>query len=56
MLVGWDYNKDYAVIVRNAEPITLGFAYLMIAEAFKDSYNSTTDEERLIVDDSLPRI
>ena len=54
--VGWDYNKDCAVIVQNADAITLGFAYLMIAEAFKDSYNSLTDEERSIVDDSLPRI
>jgi hypothetical protein len=54
--VGWDYNKDCAVIVQNADAITLGFAYLMIAKAFKDSYDSLTDEERSIVDDSLPRI
>jgi len=53
--VGWDYNKDIAVIVQNADTITLGFAYLMIAKAFKDSYDSLTDEEKLIVDDSLPR-
>ena len=54
--VGWDYNKDCAVIVQNADAITLGFAILMIAKAFKDSYDSLTDEERLIVDESLPRI
>jgi citrate lyase synthetase len=48
--VGWDYNKDCTVIVQNADTITLGFAYLMIAKAFKDSYDSLTDEERLIVD------
>ena len=54
--VGWDYNKDIAIIVQNADTITLGFAYLMIAKAFKDSYDSLTDEERSIVDDSLPRI
>ena len=54
--VGWDNNKDNAVIVQSADAITLGFAYLMIAKAFKDSYDSLTDEERSIVDDSLPRI
>jgi len=54
--VGWDYNKGTAVIIQNADAITLGFAHLMIAEAFKDSYNSLTDDERSIVDDSLPRI
>jgi len=54
--VGWDNNKDSAVIIQNADAITLGFAYLMIAKAFKDSYDSLTDEERLIVDDTLPRI
>ena len=54
--IGWDNNKDNAVIVQNADTITLGFAYLMIAKAFKDSYDSLTDEERLIVDKSLPRI
>lgn len=54
--VGWNYNKDTAVIIQNADTITLGFAYLMIAKAFKDSYDSLTDEEKLIVDDSLPRI
>ncbi len=54
--IGWDYNKDTAVIVQSADTITLGFAYLMIAKAFKDSYDSLTDEERSIVDDSLPRI
>ena len=54
--VGWDYNKDIAIIVQNADTITLGFAYLMIAKAFKDSYDSLTDEEKSIVDDSLPRI
>jgi len=54
--VGWDYNKDTAVMIQNADTITLGFAYLMIAKAFKDSYDSLTDEEKLIVDDSLPRI
>jgi hypothetical protein len=54
--VGWDHNKDNAVIVQNADAITLGFAYLMIAKAFKDSYDSLTDEERSIVDESLPRI
>jgi len=54
--VGWDYNKDCAVIVQNADAITLGFAILMIAKAFKDSYDSLTDEEKLIVDESLPRI
>ena len=48
--VGWDHNKDTAVIIQNADTITLGFAYLMIAKAFKDSYDSLTDEERLIVD------
>ncbi len=53
--VGWDYNKDSAVIIQNADAITLGFAYLMIAKAFKDSYDSLTDEERTIVDQSLPR-
>lgn len=53
--VGWDHNKDTAVIIQNADTITLGFAYLMIAKAFKDSYDSLTDEERSIVDDSLPR-
>jgi hypothetical protein len=53
--IGWDYNKDTAVIVQNADTITLGFAYLMIAKAFKDSYDSLTDEERLIVDEALPR-
>ena len=53
--VGWDYNKDIAVIVQNADAITLGFAYLMIAKAFKDSYDSLTDEERLIVDKTLPK-
>lgn len=54
--VGWDYNKDTAVIIQNADTITLGFAYLMIAKAFKDSYDSLTDEEKLIVDKALPRI
>ena len=54
--VGWDNNKDTAVIIQNADVITLGFAYLMITKVFKDSYNSLTDEERSIVDDSLPRI
>ena len=54
--VGWDHNKDNAVIIQNADTITLGFAYLMIAKAFKDSYDSLTDEERLVVDDSLLRI
>ena len=54
--VGWDNNKDNAVIVQNADAITLGFAYLMIANAFKDVYDSLTDEEKSIVDDSLPRI
>ena len=54
--VGWDYNKDCAVIVQNADAITLGFAILMIAKAFKDSYDSLTDEEKSIVDESLPRI
>lgn len=54
--IGWDNNKGNAVIVQNADAITLGFAYLMIAKAFKDSYDSLTDEERSIVDDSLPRI
>ena len=54
--IGWDYNKDTAVIIQNADAITLGFAYLMITKAFKDSYDSLTDEERSIVDDSLPRI
>ena len=54
--VGWDYNKDCAVIVQNADTITLGFAIYMIAKAFKDSYDSLTDEEKLIVDESLPRI
>ena len=54
--VGWDHNKDNAVIIQNADAITLGFAYLMIAKAFKDSYDSLTDEEKLIVDKSLPRI
>ncbi len=54
--VGWDNNKDNAVIIQNADTITLGFAYLMITKAFKDSYDSLTDEERLIVDDSLPKI
>lgn len=53
--VGWDYNKDTAVIIQNADTITLGFAYLMIAKAFKDSYDSLTDEEKLIVDKTLPR-
>jgi len=53
--VGWDHNKDNAVIIQNADTITLGFAYLMIAKAFKDSYDSLTDEERSVVDDSLPR-
>lgn len=53
--VGWDNNKDNAVIIQNADAITLGFAYLMIAKAFNDSYNSLTDEEKLIVDSSLPR-
>ena len=51
--VGWDYNKDTAVIIQNADTITLGFAYLMIAKAFKDSYDSLTDEEKSIVDQSL---
>ncbi len=51
--VGWDYNKDTAVIIQNADVITLGFAYLMIAKAFKDSYDSLTDEEKLIVDNEL---
>jgi len=51
--VGWDYNKDTAVIVQNADTITLGFAYLMIAKAFKDSYDSLTDEEKLIVDNEF---
>jgi len=54
--VGWDNNKDNAVIIQNADAITLGFAYLMIAKAFKDSYDSLTDAERAIVDESLPRI
>ena len=54
--VGWDNNKDTAVIIQNADVITLGFAYLMITKVFKDSYNSLTDEERSIVDDSLPGI
>jgi hypothetical protein len=54
--VGWDNNKDNAVIIYNADTITLGFAYLMIAKAFKDSYDSLTDEEKLIVDESLPRL
>jgi len=54
--VGWNNNKDNAVIIQNADVITLGFAYLMITKAFKDSYDSLTDEERSIVDDSLPRI
>ena len=54
--IGWDNNKDTAVMVQNADAITLGFAYLMIAKAFKDSYDSLTDEERAIVDDTLPRI
>ncbi len=54
--VGWDNNKDNAVIIQNADTITLGFAYLMIAKAFKDSYDSLTDEEKSIVDDALPRI
>jgi len=54
--VGWDNNKDSAVIIQNADAITLGFAYLMIAKAFKDSYDSLTNEEKLIVDKSLPRI
>ena len=54
--VGWDHNKDNAVIIQNADTITLGFAYLMIAKAFKDSYDSLTDEERLVVDKTLPRI
>ena len=53
--VGWDHNKDTAVIIHNADTITLGFAYLMIAKAFKDSYDSLTDEEKLIVDKTLPR-
>lgn len=53
--VGWDYNKDTAVIIQNADTITLGFAYLMIAKAFKDSYDSLTDEEKLIVDKALSR-
>ena len=54
--VGWDNNKGNAVIIQHTDTITLGFAYLMIAKAFKDSYDSLTDEERSIVDDSLPRI
>ena len=54
--IGWDNNKDTAVIIQNADTITLGFAYLMIAKAFKDSYDSLTDEEKSIVDDALPRI
>jgi len=54
--IGWDNNKDNAVIIQNADTITLGFAYLMIAKAFKDSYDSLTDEEKSIVDDALPRI
>jgi len=54
--VGWDNNKGNAVIIQNADTITLGFAYLLIAKAFKDSYDSLTDEEKLIVDKSLPRI
>ena len=55
VIVGWDYNKDTAVIIHNADAITLGFAYLMIAKAFKDSYDSLTDEEKSIVDETLPR-
>ena len=54
--IGWDNNKDNAVIIQNADAITLGFAYLMITKAFKDSYDSLTDVERAIVDESLPRI
>lgn len=54
--VGWDNNKDTAVIIQNADTITLGFAILLIAKAFKDSYDSLTDEEKSIVDQSLPRI
>ena len=54
--VGWDYNKDTAVIIQNADTITLGFAYLMIAKAFKDSYDSLTDEEKSIVDKTLSNI
>jgi len=53
--VGWDHNKDTAVIIHNADTITLGFAYLMIAKMFKDSYDSLTDEEKLIVDKALLR-
>jgi hypothetical protein len=56
VIVGWDNNKDTAVIIQNADAITLGFAYLMIVKAFKNSYDSLTDEEKLIVDKSLPRI
>jgi len=51
--VGWDNNKDSAVIIQNADAITLGFAYLMIAKAFKDSYDSLTDEEKLIIDNEF---
>jgi len=53
--IGWDNNKDTAVIIQNADAITLGFAILLIAKAFKDSYDSLTDEEKLIVDKPLPR-
>jgi len=54
--VGWDNNKDTAIIIQNADAITLGFATLLIAKAFKDSYDSLTDKEKSIVDQSLPRI
>jgi citrate lyase synthetase len=51
--VGWDNNKGVATLLQNADTITLGYAYLLISQAFMSSYNQLGEEERNLVDATL---
>ena len=52
--IGWDVDKDTAVLIQNADTITLGYAYLLIANAFKNSYSQLDEDDKRIVDNTLP--
>lgn len=55
VVVGMPKNED-AVMLHYADAITLGKAFRLVGEAFKENYNGLSKEEQEIVDSVLQTV
>ena len=56
VVVGIDENTGEASLMQYADVVTLGFAVQMMAEAFRESYESLTAEEKVLADSVLQTV